>query len=268
MKNKEIQVALEQALEEEIPASTVDLWSSVRAELHAGNLQTKQKGNPMNRMTIRKQARPLALALALAILVITLATPAGRTFAQSILNLFTRTKSSTFPLTDTQVEAGQQVEDMATALPPAPLLSLTEAQHQVDFEIATLPTAPTGFQYLGIRLHGERVNVEYKALGGGGHLIIQQSSTGYDETNWESVPENAIVPVKIGELDGEFVQGTFVVYPDEDQATWNPDAAILRLRWVDNGVWFEIAKFGNVEAIEYLDQVEMIELAESLTTSP
>jgi hypothetical protein len=33
------------------------------------------------------------------------------------------------------------------------------------------------------------------------------------------VPADAIVPVKIGELGAEFVQGTFVVYPGATFAT-------------------------------------------------
>jgi hypothetical protein len=74
--------------------------------------------------------------------------------------------------------------------------------------------------------------------------------------------------VKIGELEGEFAQGTFVVYPGETQATWNPEAAILRLRWVDDGIWFQMTKFGDVEAIEYLDQAGLVELAESLVFEP
>jgi len=56
----------------------------------------------------------------------------------------------------------------------------------------------------------------------------------------------------------------FVVYPNETSATWNPDAPVLRLRWVKDGIWFEMAKFGDVVPIEYLDQAGLIELAESL----
>jgi hypothetical protein len=43
---------------------------------------------------------------------------------------------------------------------------------------------------------------------------------------------------------------------------------MLRLRWVKDGVWFEMVKSGNVHVIEYLDQAGMIELAESLAVQP
>ncbi len=74
--------------------------------------------------------------------------------------------------------------------------------------------------------------------------------------------------MKIGDLDGEFVQGTFVLMVGESSATRNPSAPILRLRWMKDDTWFELTKFGDVEAIEYLDQAGMIALAESLTSQP
>jgi hypothetical protein len=95
-----------------------------------------------------------------------------------------------------------------------------------------------------------------------------QSQEGFYQSDWDSVPADAVVPVKIGELDGEFAQGTFVVYPGDTTATWNPDAPIMRLRWVNNGVWFEMTKHGGVQPIEYLDLAGLIKLAESLPIQP
>ena len=82
------------------------------------------------------------------------------------------------------------------------------------------------------------------------------------------MPACAVVPIKIGEWDGEFAQGTFVVYAGETVATRNPDAPILRLRWVQDGIWSEMTRTGNAEAIAYLDQAGLIELAESLSIQP
>ena len=94
--------------------------------------------------------------------------------------------------------------------------------------------------------------------------MIMQSRSGFIQSDWDRVPGEAVVPVKIGELDAEFTRGTFVVPAGETSAIWSPDAAILRLRWVKDGVWFEMTRFGDVERIEYLDRDAMIELAESL----
>ena len=155
-----------------------------------------------------------------------------------------------------------------TAEPPAPLISVAEAEAQVGFGVAKLPFVPDGFDYLGAKLYGNAVNIEYATQGYGGHLSIMQSQEGFIQSEWDKVPAHAIVPVKIGELDGEFVRGTFVVYAGETSATWEPDAAILRLRWVKDGVWFAMTKHGDVQVIEYLDQAGMIELAESLAVEP
>ena len=72
----------------------------------------------------------------------------------------------------------------------------------------------------------------------------------------------------MGQGPCEFTQGTFVVYAGETVATWEPNARMLRLRWVQDGIWFEMTKTGYAEAVAYLDQAGMIELAESLAVKP
>ncbi len=147
---------------------------------------------------------------------------------------------------------------------PTSLLSVAEAEAQAGFDAAELSFVPEGFTFLGTRLYGSTINLEYETSDQGGHLNITQSQEGYYQSDWDSVPAKFIISVKIGELDGEFVQGTFVVFPNATEATWNADAPVLRLRWEKDGVWYEIIKFGDVQAIEYLDQAGLIALAEDL----
>ncbi len=269
MSNKKIQSILKDVLDEEIPSSQVNLWPAVKADLVAGKYQRNQQGEKMNTIKPRRIPRfALAVTLFLALLVVFFVTPQGRSFAQSVLEFFTRAESTTFPLEDSQMAPMVPDETSPTAAPPAPLISVAEAEAQVGFDIAELPYVPEGFVYLGARLYGNNVNIEYQTPDLGGHLNIMQSQDGFYQSDWDNVPPDAVVSVKIGELDGEFVQGIFVVYPGETTATWNPDAPILRLRWVNNGVWFEITKSGDVQPIEYLDQAGLIEIAESLTLQP
>ncbi len=203
-----------------------------------------------------------------ALLAVALVTPQGRAFAQDVLQFFTRTEDTEFPLQPSQIVTDEPDLSAPTAEPPAPLISVAEAEAQVGFGVAELSFVPDGFDYLGARLYGNAVNIEYAVPGYGGHLSIMQSQDGFIQSEWDKVPAQAIVPVKIGELDGEYTQGTFVVYAGETSATWEPDAPILRLRWVKDGVWFAMTKHGDVQAIEYLDQAGMIELAESLAVEP
>jgi len=269
MDQKRIQSALQDALEEKMPASRINLWPAVRANLVAGKPQSEQQGEKMNTIKMRPVPRiAFALVIIVALVAITLLTPQGRTFAQSILQLFSRAESTSFPLQSSQIAASEPESSAPTAMAPAPLTSVAEAEAQAGFSAAELPYIPEGFNYLGARLYGKTINIEYETPDKGGHLHIQQSQSGYLQSEWDQVPSDSVVDVQIGELDGEFAQGIFVVYPGETSARWNPDAAILRLRWEKDGIWFEITKSGDVEAIEYLDQATLIKIAESLVYKP
>jgi hypothetical protein len=269
MDSRKIQSVLQDALEEEIPSSQVKLWPAVKASLVAGRHRLVQQGEEMN---TTKSHRIPGLALAtltiVALLTVAFVTPQGRAFAQDVLRFFTRAEGTTLPVQPSQIVTSEPDPSAPTAEPPMPLISVTEAEAQVGFGVAELPFVPDGFNYLGARLYGNAVNIEYETQDRGGHLIIMQSQEGFIQSDWDRVPANAIVPVKIGELDGEFTRGTFVVYAGETSATWNPDAPILRLRWVKDGVWFEMTRYGDVKATEYLDQAGLIELAESLAIKP
>ena len=210
----------------------------------------------------------LAGAMIVALIAAALLTPQGRALSQSILQFFTRAEDTAGPVPPSQPAVGEPNPAAPTAEPPAPLISVAEAEAQVGFDIAELPIVPDGLDYLGARLYGDVVSVEYQTPDYAGHLTIKQSQSGYLQSEWDSVPDDAVLPVKIGELDGEFTQGRFVVYVGETVGTWEPDAPVLRLRWMKDGVWFEMTKSGYAEAIAHLDQASMIELAESLAVKP
>ena len=265
MNDQHIRSILRDALEEEIPSSQVKLWPAVKASLVVGKQPLFQQGEKMYTKKLHRLPRmAIAVSLLVALLAIALVTPQGRTLAQNVLEFFTRSESTTFPLQPSQVITGTPDPSAPTAQPPAPLISVAEAEAQAGFDAAELPSVPEGFNDPGARLYGPAISIEYEAQGAGGHLVIKQSPEEFIQSDWDKVPAQAIVPVKIGEWDAEFAAGAFVVYEGEDTATWNPHAPILRLRWVKDGVWFEMTKFGDTAAIEYLDQAGMIELAESL----
>jgi hypothetical protein len=266
MDSKDIKSILQDAVEQDIPTSQVNLLPAVRASLVAG--QSFQQGETMNSTRSRRIQRLILTALAIAALMMfALITPQGRAFAQSILHFFTRAESNTIPLQPEQMVPPASVE-AATAMPPSPTLPLPEAEQAAGFDAAELPVIPRGFNYLGARLYGNAISIEYEAQGGGGNLMIMQSREGFTQSDWDQVPEDAVVPVRIGGLDAEYAQGTFVVYGNDTVATWNPEAPVLRLRWVQDGIWFQMTKFGDVEPIEYLDRDGMVVLAETLTNEP
>ncbi len=269
MKHEEIRTVLKEALEEEIPSSQVNLWPAVRASLVAGNHQRVRQGVKMETKRVNRVTRFAAAAAMLAVLLAAaLLTPQGRAFSQSLLQFFRQAEDATLPLPPSQTAAGATDPSAPTAEPPAPLVSAAEAATQAGFAIAELPSVPDGLVYLGVRVYGGAAHVEYRTEDYAGYLIIKQSQGGFVESSWDSVPADQVVPVTIGEWEGEFAQGAFIVYADGTGGTWNPDAPLLRLRWVQDGVRFEMTKSGDAGAIAYLDQAGMVELAESLTLKP
>src|SRR5687768_2779112 len=261
MDKKTIRAMLQDELEKEIPSADIHLWPAVKANLVAGTIHQGEKMNSINSRRIRRVA--VTTLTVIAFLAVAFVTPQGRAFAQSILQFFTRADTNSFP-----VEVIEPNPFELTGEPPASLITVREAEIRVGFDVAEFPFVPAGFNYLGARMYRDAVSLEYEAQGGGGNLILMQSKDGFVQSDWDKVPGDAIVPVRIGNADGELAQGTFVVKAGETSATWNSSAPILRLRWLKNDIWFDLTKYGDVGVIEYLDQEGMIELASRVTTNP
>lgn len=261
MDKKNIQSMLQDAVEHEIPSSQIDLLPNVKGRLVTGQHQQGEKMISTNSRRIRRVA--LAALGAAALLIAAFITPQGRALAQTILQFFTRAESNSFPVEVLDVSPSD-----TTAIPPDPFISVAEAERLAGFDLAELPFVPDGFDYLGVHMFENDVSIKYEAQGGGGVLYLLQSRDGFLQSDWDKVPAEAIVSVKIGDVNGEFAQGTFVVKSGETTANWSSTVPCLRLRWVKDGVWFGLTKFGDVEAIEYLDQKRLIELAGRITTNP
>ena len=269
MDDKKIQSILRDALEEEIPSAEIKLWPAIRASLVAGKNISVQQGERMNGTQLRRTQRvAFTIFLIVTLATVALITPQGRAFAQTVLQFFRRAESNTLPLPTEQIASPDEAQAMPTAQPPAPIVSVAEAERTAGFDAQELPTVPEGFVFAGAMGTPGSINIQYEAVGGGGALIVTESTDGFIQSEWDQAPVEAISQVKIGELDAEIVQGTYVVYPGETVAKWNSDAPILRLRWIEDGIWFEMAKFGDVERIEYLDRDRLIDLAESMIYDP
>lgn len=265
MENKELKSILQDAVEHELPSAQIDLLPGLKERLLAGTLL---QGEKMTRLQSRRPPRlALAALAAVALLAVASTTSQGRALAQEVLQFFRRADSYERPLPAGQVP-GTPDPSAPTAMPPAPLVSIEEAEALAGFDAKELPTLPQGFDFAGARAQEGGLTLEYYAMGGGGALIINESAQGFMESEWDQAPAAFITPVKIGDLNAEIVQGAYVVYAGETSAKWNPDASILRLRWIEDGIWFEMAKFGDVESIAYLDQADLIALAESLVYEP
>lgn len=263
MDSKKVQSILQDAIEHEIPSAQIDLLPNVKARLVAGANQQGEKMSSTNSRPIRRIA--LAAWTVGALLAVTLVTPQGRAFAQSVLQFFRRSESNVLPL-PAELAVATPAEGEPTALPPLPMMSVADAEQVAGFDAQELPVIPDGFEYLGAMASAGSISIQYDVHGGGGALVINESPNGFVQSEWDQAPAEAISQVMIGDLEAEIVQGVYAVYPnDPNAAHWNSEAPVLRLRWIKDGIYFEMAKFGGVEAIASLDQNALIALAASMT---
>ncbi len=91
MDDKEIQSALKDALEAEIPSRSVHLWPQVKAGFAPGNAQHRIKMN-----TTLRYITFTALAISILIAIV-LITPQGRAFAQRMVQFFVVTEEKVLP---------------------------------------------------------------------------------------------------------------------------------------------------------------------------
>ena len=277
MNDEQLKHTLTQLAEDGVPADA-NLWPALRTRLAgARSPALAEKGFPMLK-PVSGGTQPLAArtlgAVTLALLLLTaavLVTPQGRAWAQSVWQYFTVAPADSFAVEPVLApEAGA-----ATAAPPSvnaeecgadlacqvrsaeALLSFTPVIPEVGIRGTTLVA-------VSVDADGQMLRLSYAAPQGGG-LVLSQGRGPLSQSPWEEVPADAVEPVKVGAYDGEYVQGTFVVYSQSGtQAEWNPDAPIQRLRWQVGDLVFEIEKMGDPEPIEYLDRDALIALAESL----
>ena len=107
------------------------------------------------------------------------------------------------------------------------------------------PTVPAGltFQYVDYR---PNQTVLWYSSSDGAFSVLQsgQDFAAQEESPWLSVPAEAVQSVTIAGQPGEYVKGEFIAPVGKDQAIWNPDSPLERLRWKNGGWWFQITKWG------------------------
>ncbi len=101
-------------------------------------------------------------------------------------------------------------------------------------------------------------------------VLTQEPWTGSAaQINWINIGPNAVVEtVSIGGNPGEYVKGSFSYQSGQSQATWNDNAGMQNLRWVDNGVFITIERAGPDGPGKPIDRDGLVALAQSLTTGP
>ncbi|MFZ3070747.1 MAG: hypothetical protein WA110_06485 [Anaerolineaceae bacterium] len=213
--------------------------------------------------------------------IILFSTPGGRAMAQSVLSFFTRNANDTLPApTEIPLVWVEQTPGVpaATATPwPGPAFSeecgdysnprctIAQIRSKVDFTVKELGEIPVSMYFIGATGGPDRVYILYNTPDQSGILtLIEQPWAGSSDQVRLVIGASAVVEtVKIGATTGEYVKGSFTYQSGESQEYWDANTGNQILRWVDNGVFFQIIYSGT-----QLDQESFIALAGSLTTEP
>lgn len=134
------------------------------------------------------------------------------------------------------------------------------------FDAREFPAVPRAFRFAQVSsaVPGT-IRLEYRVIGGGGYLFLSQGIDSEFPPFTGSVMESAIEPVKMSDSMGEFVAGNFFYGGELKQPTWSA-CCRLRLRWTDDGRWYELDMQSAMEQTDYLTKEVMIEMAAELVS--
>ncbi len=245
------------------------------------NLRAKTMGTK-----VRNYAGAAAFVTALALLLLLFATPQGQAWAQSLLRFFTRSESNTLPApTEIPLVWVEQTPGVPAATPtPLPTLtgaafsnecgdyrsprcSIEQIRNKVNFPVKELGVIPASMYFVGATGGPDHVTILYDTQDHSGAIFLTQERwTGSAaQTAWNIGPNAVVETVHIGRNPGEYVKGSFTYRAGESQETWNENAGMQNLRWVDNGVYIVLQRVG---PDGQFDRDGMVALAESLTAMP
>lgn len=216
-------------------------------------------------------------------------TPQGHAFAQTIFELFTTTDQSSFPLSKEELDIyytsdrhrALSLVDV-TPLPPTSgycsnpedtgkyECEVKRVENELNIDLKEFSSTPMGsFQDVGFYSRNSTGNAESIAVityGTSGASLSLSQGIGHfpPDSDWEKVPSSAVQQVKIGEYDGEYANGYFLLGNGDTKLTWSATGAEQRIRWREGERWFEIMAFSGPGTSGYLDKQALISLASNM----
>ena len=142
---------------------------------------------------------------------------------------------------------------------------VTQAAAAAGFQPMQFASTPKGYEFnLAYYLPGQTAIWYSNEAGELGLMQSGENFTSRETSPWFSVPGEAIQQVTVGGQPAEYVNGAFQTLPGDDHATWMPDSGQIRLRWQQDGSYFEIVKWGE----PVMQPQQLADLAATLRNDP
>lgn len=289
MNQNKIRSILLNLAEQKAPSAQINLWPAIHSRVQMSQ-SSQSRGTIMNphSNSQRRQLKPAYILLAILLIgALFLVFPQGRALAQEILHFFKRGESNFMPgVTVTPIQWVEQTPGEAAAtITPQPTESALpglafesecgsynnphcsiEAIHKlVGFPVYALSELPDGMNFSGATGSPEEVYLLYETANQTGALMISEVPFNGDENihPWEVGADADIRSLQIGQLNLEYVKGSY--NGNSNPPIWNPDADVQMIRWVNQGILFNLTMIG-VEPL--LDQNDLADLVATLTDKP
>jgi len=222
-------------------------------------------------------------------------TPQGRAWAQELVQFFKRINSFTIEMPESETKLMESMNNsidlplvpvfVPTVRPEMAALTGCEtpgksqsyhcqvalAETQLGFDLKEFPEEPEGwdFDYLSFDPTSKRATISYtfdqRYQSSATFTLIQgvgDFTKLYSTGPWNAVPADMVETVKVGNLDAEYVKGSFSSGASGN-LVWS-DAYQHRLAWSDGTRWYLIEVWSNPNPPDPIDRAGLVALAESL----
>ncbi|HBO34052.1 MAG TPA: hypothetical protein DD636_04845 [Anaerolineaceae bacterium] len=257
-------------------------------------LKAKEKIGEDNKKNFfpRTSRKPLfaLVSFVLVVILFTLFTSPGQTFAQQILHFFYPTNDQTHPVAtaslsnDESTRLAIQAAKLAESCPQNELeerylCEVSFAESNIGFSVFAIQPEEFGLFFSSMDFDVDRkiVNLYYGYHGyegtdrsiwiaqGIGEFPTRISAIGEDD--WGRVPTQSIETVAVNGQTAEFVVGQWALASGETQYTWSTQIPGMTLRWHDGDHWFQLSKGGQPEMVTNMNKEDLIRIAESIHPS-
>lgn len=244
----------------------------------------------------------IAMTVVVLIVGILIVTPQGRAWAQELLGFFRRINSASVQISDEQIKQMDEIHEpydlplvpvfVPTVSPEMATISGCEtpqkaqsyrcqillAESTLGFDLKELPEKPNNWEFKTFYFNADyqvavmnyELDFQYNTYTTYSSLSFTQGASDfsnlYENSPWYAVPADKVEPVTIGDYNGEYVKGGFGLPAGSNELVWNADRQ--RLAWSEGAHWYFLDFHPNLNVAGTMGKDQLIELAESLITSP